>query len=39
VLGMWHKAADVYEDEADAMLAAAIGLRDMELPAKEVREW
>jgi hypothetical protein len=39
VLGVWHKAADVYEDEADAMLAAAIGLRDMELPAKEVREW
>ena len=39
VLGVWNKAADVYEDEADAMLADAIGLRDMELPAKEVREW
>ena len=39
VLGVWNRAEDVYEDEADAMLAAAIGLRDMDLPAKEVREW
>jgi hypothetical protein len=29
----------VYEDEADVMLAEAIGLRDMGLPAKDVREW
>jgi hypothetical protein len=39
VLGLWNKPADVYEDEADVMLAEAIGLRDMELPAKDVREW
>jgi hypothetical protein len=39
VLGVWNKPIGVYEDEADAMLAEAIGLRDMDLLAKEVREW
>ena len=40
VLGVWNAADEyVFEEDADELLAKAIGLRDMELPAKEVREW
>ena len=40
VLGVWDKA-DRYmlEEDAEDLLAAAIGLRSMELEPEEFREW
>ena len=40
VLGMWAKpTAYIFDEDADELLAAAIGLRDMKLEPEEVREW
>jgi len=40
VLGLWNKADRyIFEEDADELLAAAIGLRDMGIDPDEVREW
>jgi hypothetical protein len=40
VLGIWRKAdRTIIEEEAEELLAAAIGLRSMDLEPEDVREW
>jgi hypothetical protein len=40
VLGIWTKPTTyVFDEDADDLLAAAIGLRDMNLEPEDVREW
>lgn len=40
VLGLWGKVDhDIYEDDADELLAEAVGLRIIDASAKELREW
>ena len=39
VLGIWNKAEFIFEEDADDMLATAIGLRDMDLETEDIREW
>lgn len=40
VLGVWQKPIEFLDDEdADDMLAKAIGLRDMELNTEEIGDW
>jgi hypothetical protein len=39
VLGIWNKEKHIFEEDADDMLAAAIGLRSMDLETEDIREW
>jgi hypothetical protein len=39
VLGIWNKEEHIFEEDADDMLAAAIGLRNMDLETEDIREW
>lgn len=40
VLGLWKKPDGVvYDEDADDMLAKALGLRDMGLETEEIGEW
>ena len=40
VLGLWKKNKEfVFDEDADDLLAAALGLREMNLESDEIREW
>lgn len=40
VLGVWKTNTEfVFEEDADDRLAAALGLREMELETENIREW
>lgn len=40
VIGLWKGQKEyVFEEEADELLASAIGLRGMELTTKEIEDW
>jgi len=40
VLGLWKRSEGfVFDEDADDMIAKALGLRDMELNTEEIGDW